>query len=455
MKGKKILFATFPADGHVNPLTGLAVYLKQQGYDMRWYTGQRYKQKIEKLGIQYYPLQKAIDFSAGEPDTVFPERKKYNSQIAKLKFNIKNAFVLRGPEFYEDIQEINRSFDFDLLVADVAFTGIPFVKQKLNKPVIAISVFPLVETSKDLPPNGLAITPSYTTAGRLKQKLLRFIADRFIFRDSKKLVEQLYRQYNMKPAKGNVFDMICREADLLLQSGTPGFEYHCSDLGKNVRFIGPLLPYTSHPSNSWQLPFQYRAYTKKVLVTQGTVETDVEKIIVPTLQAFRNTDVLVIATTGGSQTKELRNRFPDANFLIEDFIPFNEVMPISNAYITNGGYGGVLLGIQNKLPMVVAGVHEGKNEINARIGYFELGINLKTEKPSPGKIKMAVETIFTNKQYKKNVEKLANEFNEYQPIQLFEKYINELLQNKELSVKNSFVTLIRRHEKEANTSIAV
>jgi hypothetical protein len=29
--------------------------------------------------------------------------------------------------------------------------------------------------------------------------------------------------------------------------------------------------------------------------------------------------------------------------------------------------GGVLLGIQNKLPMVVAGVHEGKNEINTRM----------------------------------------------------------------------------------------
>ena len=51
------------------------------------------------------------------------------------------------------------------------------------------------------------------------------------------------------------------------------------------------------------------------------------KIIVPTLEAFKDTDVLIIATTGGSRTQELRNRYPYANILIEDFIPFNDIMP--------------------------------------------------------------------------------------------------------------------------------
>ncbi len=32
-QGAKILFASFPADGHFNPLTGLAFHLNEQGYD--------------------------------------------------------------------------------------------------------------------------------------------------------------------------------------------------------------------------------------------------------------------------------------------------------------------------------------------------------------------------------------------------------------------------------------
>ncbi len=31
-----ILFATVPADGHFNPLTGVAMHLKAAGHDIRW-----------------------------------------------------------------------------------------------------------------------------------------------------------------------------------------------------------------------------------------------------------------------------------------------------------------------------------------------------------------------------------------------------------------------------------
>jgi UDP:flavonoid glycosyltransferase YjiC (YdhE family) len=36
MQSKKILFANIPADGHFNPLTGIAMELKNQGHDVRW-----------------------------------------------------------------------------------------------------------------------------------------------------------------------------------------------------------------------------------------------------------------------------------------------------------------------------------------------------------------------------------------------------------------------------------
>lgn len=448
MKSKKILFANFPADGHFNPLTSLAVHLKNSGHDVRWYTGKKYEDKIKRLGIPFYPLKKAIDFSLGEPDQIFPGRKNFKSQVAKLKFDIRHAFVLRGPEYYEDIREINASFPFDIMIADNCFTGICFVKQLLEKPVIAIGVVPLSETSKDLPPAGLGFTPSRTFLGKRTQDLMRLFTDRFIFGESKRLIDGIYDNYGMKKMSGNLFDVICREADLLLQSGTPGFEYHRNDLGKNVRFIGPLLPYSEKISRSYRLPVWARQYRKKILVTQGTVETDVDKIIVPTLEAYKHSDTLVIVTTGGSQTNELRARYPHQNIIIEDFIPFNDVMPECDVYVTNGGYGGVLLGIQNKVPMIAAGVHEGKNEINARVGYFKLGINLKTENPAPSQIKTNVEIIFRNSTYKRNVAKLAEEFEQYNPAWLCERYLNSVLSRQERSTRATFLKMIQKYAEE-------
>jgi UDP:flavonoid glycosyltransferase YjiC (YdhE family) len=188
------------------------------------------------------------------------------------------------------------------------------------------------------------------------------------------------------------------------------------------------LPY---PSKKQAVPWtdeRLTRYQKIVVVTQGTVEKNDEKILVSTLEAFRDTDILVIATTGGSGTLELKARFPQDNLIIEDFIPFADIMPYADVYITNGGYGGVMLGIENQLPLVVAGVHEGKNEINARIGYFELGINLKTEKPKPEQMKKAIEKVLTNSKYKENVVKLAKEFSTYDPNELTARYITEVLQ---------------------------
>src|ERR1043166_643705 len=112
MRSRKILFANFPADGHFSPLTGLALHLKNAGHDVRWYTGSKYEAKIKKLGFPYYPLKNAIDFSAGDPDQVLPERKNHKRLVAKLKFDIRHAFVLRGPEFYEDITKIKKKYLF-------------------------------------------------------------------------------------------------------------------------------------------------------------------------------------------------------------------------------------------------------------------------------------------------------------------------------------------------------
>jgi UDP:flavonoid glycosyltransferase YjiC (YdhE family) len=96
-----------------------------------------------------------------------------------------------------------------------------------------------------------------------------------------------------------------------------------------------------------------------------------------------------------------------------------------------------MLGIENQLPLVVAGVHEGKNEINARIGYFELGINLKTERPGSKQIKNAVEEILNNTKYKENVTRLAAEFSNYNPGELTAHLITKILQkNGSVYIKN-------------------
>lgn len=434
-KGKKILFATVPADGHVNPLTGVAVYLKSIGYDVRWYTSAVYSDKINKININHYPFIKALDIRGDNVNELLPDRVKHKSAVAKLNFDIINFFIKRGPEYFEDIKEIYKEFAFDLMIADCVFTAIPFVKEKMNIPVIAMGILPLTETSRNLPPSGLGMTPSYSFFGKLKQQGLRWVAANILFKKSSKFLAQVAKEHGLSYEGQSIFDYIVKKSTLFLQSATPGFEYYRSDLGKNVRFLGPLLPYSNGESKTQWFDDRLTTYEKVIVVTQGTVEKDVEKLLVPTLEAYKNSDVLVVMTTGGSGTEELRKRYPEENFIIEDFIPFSDVMPYADVYVTNGGYGGVMLGIENHLPLVVGGVHEGKNEICARVGYFKLGINLKTETPTPSQIKQAVEELFTTPSYKENVCRLDQEFDQYNSKELTALYVEELLETKVVEIR--------------------
>jgi hypothetical protein len=317
------------------------------------------------------------------------------------------------------------------MIADCTFSAIPFVKEKMKIPVVSIGIIPLSETSKDLPPAGLGMTPSGSFFGKRKQDVLRFVADEVLFKKPNEVMRKILEDNGIAAEGSNLFDVLIRKSSLLLQSGTPGFEYKRSDLGKNIRFIGPLLPYKTKKKRKKWFSEKLIQYEKVVLVTQGTVETDASKIIVPTIEAFKDTNVLVVVTTGGSGTEVLRKKYPWENVIIEDFIPFADIMPYSDAYITNGGYGGVMLAIENELPMVVAGIHEGKNEINARVGYFNLGINLRTETPTPLQIRNSVTKLLTDLTYRRNVKRLHKEFSYYKPNELVALYVDKILAENE------------------------
>ena len=148
LAGKKILFASMPADGHVNPLTGLAKYLQSQGCDVRWYTGFSYAPKMAKLNIPLFPFRRALEITADNLEEFYPERKNINGQVKKLVFDMIHYFIEQAPRFIEDLKDIQKEFPFDVVVAECTFTAIPLVKKELEVPVIGIGIVPLTETSR-------------------------------------------------------------------------------------------------------------------------------------------------------------------------------------------------------------------------------------------------------------------------------------------------------------------
>jgi MGT family glycosyltransferase len=441
LENKKILFATTPADGHVNPLTDLACFLQSCGCDVRWYTAEIFRNKIEKLGIPFYPFIAAPIANGSNVVELFPERSLIIDAGAKANFDMTHFFAKMAPGAFKDIQDIMQTFSFDIVIADSTFTALPIIKKQLNKPVIAIGVVPLAEESVDLGPYGPGFCPPPNKQQEEEFAGLKEVFNNVVFKESIDAYSAILNEYGIVHEKALIFDTLVKQADLYLQIGTPSFEYERSDLSENIRFIGSLLPHTPRDGHKPWFDERVNTFRNVVLVTQGTVEGDTTKIIEPTLEAFKDSDTFVIATTGGNRTDYLKAKYPYANLIIEDYIPFSEVMPHANVYITNGGYSGTLLSIKNRLPIVAAGIHEGKAEVCSRIGFFKYGVNLNTETPSAEMIRKGVLEVIANRSYKSNISTLASEMEDYNANELCAGYIIELLYKKNVEA-NTVVKIL-------------
>jgi UDP:flavonoid glycosyltransferase YjiC (YdhE family) len=174
----------------------------------------------------------------------------------------------------------------------------------------------------------------------------------------------------------------------------------------------------------YELAQKLQRYQSVIVVSQGTVDNgDPEKLFVPALEALKGGSHLVVATTGGKNTADLRRRYPDENVVIEDFVDFGLLFEHTDLFICNGGYGSILLALSNGVPVLSAGVREGKNDINARIDYCGFGIDLKTERPTPAKIAKGVARILGDKRYTRNVARVRAEFDTYEPLDLIDGFI--------------------------------
>jgi UDP:flavonoid glycosyltransferase YjiC (YdhE family) len=420
----KILFATMPFDGHFNPLTGIAMHLKAAGHDVRWYAGPSYAAKLERLGIPHLPFRRATEINQQNIGELFLERASLRGP-ALIRFETKHIFVGNTENFFQDVREIDASFPFDVLFCDAAFYAMKLIKEKLGKRVCAFGVAPSLETSKDVPPNFVGLKPAKTALGKLVHQGMRAMMERMVMSEGKGIYNGMLAAHGLAPIAGSLFDVSYQSPDVLFQSGVAGFAYPRRDPNPKVEFVGALLPYKTAIPRAFSQPEKLGKYKPVILISQGTVDNkEPGKLIVPALEALKDTGALLIVATGYSQTEELRKSYPQDNIIIEDFVDFDFILDHTDLFICNGGYGSILLSLSKGVPVLAAGIREGKNDVNAHVDYFGVGLDLRTESPRPADIQRGAERILSEPQWKQNVARLRDELSGYHPNELIDAYLS-------------------------------
>lgn len=398
----RILICTHPITGHVNPPLEIARALVGRGHEVRFYTGRKFRAKVEATGAEYAPMARAYDYNDADYDAAFPGRAKLKG-IDQIKFDFINIFIEPGPDQVEDLRALLREWPADAVLSDPAFVGarILFDKGEIrNWAVFNISVLGL--PSRDVPPFGIGVLPDYSPVGKLRNRLLTFMASKVVFRSVNAALAATLARVGLPPEP---FAPLASPL-LYLQPSIPAIEYPRTDLIPSAHFIGPVLPQFrgEFEPPAWWGEIE-RATKPIVVVTQGTVATDASELILPTLRALADEDAIVVATTGG---RDLDGLLP-ANARVARFIPFNQLLPRASALVTNGGYGGVMFALAAGVPVVCAGTTEDKPEVGNRMAYTGVGVNLKTNRPSEALVRDAVRALLADPRYRATARRIQAE----------------------------------------------
>ena len=418
----RILFSVFPVSGHVNPGLPIARELVKRGHHVRWYSTLRFKRAIEEAGAQFVPYRNAMPIDETRVDEMY-ERPK--SGLRQLQWDLENLFVGTTPAQMADLEPELKRMPADLIVGDNASIVCGLLSEKFNIPYAVFGISILATSSIDTAPLGLALMPSSTKLGRLRNRFLYWLNDNVIFRGATKRYDAVRRSLGLPPREGSAFDIV-KKASLYLQGSVPSFEYERSDMQENIRWIGASIP--AAPAN-WTPPDWWEDLKKHrvVLVTQGTIANDYDQLVRPAIRALAKENVLVVVTTGSKPVNEIGIDDLPKNVRVERFIPYAHLMPDVDVLLTNGGYGTVQIALAHAVPVIAIGKTEEKPEVANRVTYSGAGIGLKVLTPSGQQIRDSVSCVLGDPMYRFRALEIAKELAKLDPAREAADHIEGLL----------------------------
>lgn len=404
-----LLICSTPVHGHVVPLLAVARTLVAQGHEVRFLTGARYREAVEKTGARWVPLPAAADYDDSDMDRSFPERIGRRG-VDGARWDLEHIFLAPAPDQLRAVDAQLREHRVDAVLVESLFLGGMLLlcrPASERPPVVNLGIVPLGLRSRDTAPFALGLPPLRGPLGRLRNGILNATTERFVFHDLQRAAERMAVEVVGAPLRTAAMNYPSM-ADAVVQFTVPSFEYPRSDLTVPVHFVGPvsLAAASDIPVPDWWGDLEGR---RVVHVTQGTVaNADLEDLVLPTMRALADHDLIVVASTGGKPLPA--DRLP-ANARIAPYLPYDRLFAHVDAVVTNGGYGGVHYALAQGVPVIAAGDTEDKAEVAARVAWSGTGLRIRPGRDGvrEAAIRSAVDRVLAEPAFRESAARIGAE----------------------------------------------
>jgi MGT family glycosyltransferase len=431
-----ILFASTPATGHINPLLAIVHMLRAEGHNITFLTGSAFRDRIENSGAKFTSLHGRADFDGRDFLAVAPELKDIPPGLEWFRIAIERIFVDSLPAQHQGLLQALEECQANVIVGDDMFFGVlPMLLGSPSKrpPIVLCGTSFLHLAREDGAPNFLGLPPATSEEQRRQYADIARTYDEAVDQPSLRSLNKVLLSLDVSPVSVPLFHSVVELADAYMQLSVSRFEFP-REIPPTVHFVGtpPIIPGQAQlPSWAHELD----GSRKVVLVTQGTVANhNLGLLIAPTLAALAaEPDVLVVATTGGRPVEAIPGPVP-SNARVGSFLPFEWLLPRVDVLVTNGGYGSVNQAMSFGIPPVTAGMTEDKADVNARVAWSGVGINLATNEPTPEALRAAVRTVLDRPAYRMRASQMADEFTRIDTQSEIRSIIKQVVVNQKLEL---------------------
>lgn len=370
----KIAFFCIPAHGHTNPTLGVVRELIARGNEVRYYSYEAMRQKIESTGAHF------ISCDALNPQTGMSEED--GERIGKdLAFSTE-LIVKMTLALDDTVVEEMKAYAPDVIVGDSMAFWAKLIAGKLGIPFVSsTTTFAFnKESAKVMKPSGADAVKMLLSIPKINRS-----------------IEPLRKKGY--PVKG-FLDIISNdnETDTVVYTSRE-FQPFSESFSEHYAFVGPSMREAVQVMESSELP--------TVFISLGTVDNRHPDFYKNCLAAFAGAPYRVILSVGGATDIASLGAIPE-NCTVSPQVDQMAMLKVADIFVTHCGMNSVSEALYHGIPLVLFPQTPEQHGVANRV--CELGAGRFLESDSPEAIRQTVETVLQNGNIRAAAQKIADSF---------------------------------------------